>query len=491
MNKILKIHDKDNVMVALRNLKKGDVVNGIVLLNDIPKGHKFACVDIEKHSFVNKYNAPIGKATTTIKKGEHVHIHNVETTLDDIETYTFNQDIEQFSIPSKKRLIDVYERKNGEIGIRNELWIIPTVGCVNATTRMMKNIFERTVDVSKIDGIYTFSHPYGCSQMGDDHENTKMSLQDIAKHPNAGGVLVVGLGCENNQLNDFKATLGKYNESRFRFLNLQDVEDEIDEALCLLTELYNMMIKDKRTQVPISRLIIGLECGGSDGLSGITANPLVGRVSDYIVKNGGSTVLTEVPEMFGAEKELMKRAKDETVFIKIVKMINNFKSYYKRHHQVVYDNPSPGNKEGGITTLEDKSLGCTQKAGRAMVSDVLNYGERVREKGLCLLSAPGNDIVATTALGMAGCHMVLFTTGRGTPFGGFIPTVKISTNTDLACKKKHWIDFDAGRLVTDTRMDDLTEECLDFIALIASGKKTKNEINDFREIGIFKTGVTL
>jgi altronate hydrolase len=346
-------------------------------------------------------------------------------------------------------------------------------------------------ELDYFDGIYAFPHNYGCSQMGDDHNNTRKTLQNIVKHPNAGAVLVIGLGCENNQIDAFERTLGDYDKERVSFMIAQEQEDEIERGLELVSTLFKKMFQDRRSKQSISKLRIGLECGGSDGFSGITANPMVGKVSDYVVAKGGSTVLTEVPEMFGAETILMNRCIDESVFTKTVDMVNDFKNYYKSHNQVIYENPSPGNKNGGITTLEDKSLGCTTKAGSSPVVDVLKHTERISKDGLNLISAPGNDLVATTTLGMCGCQMVLFTTGRGTPFGGFIPTMKIATNSELANKKGNWIDFNAGRLIEGTSMEGLSEECIDYILEVASGKYVRNEINGYREIAIFKSGVTL
>jgi altronate hydrolase len=327
--------------------------------------------------------------------------------------------------------------------------------------------------------------------MGDDHENTKETLQNIAKHPNAGAVLVLGLGCENNQVKAFRESYGDYDPNRVKFLVMQEVEDELEAGLEVLKELYEAMKDDQREKADISELRIGLKCGGSDGLSGITANPLLGKLSDYITHHGGTTVLTEVPEMFGAEKILMRRSKDEHVFQKTVQLINDFKAYYKKNNQVIYDNPSPGNKNGGISTLEDKSLGCTQKAGLSVVCDVLGQTERLKTKGLNLISAPGNDLVSVTTLGMSGCQLVLFSTGRGTPFGGFIPTIKVSTNSEIYRKKPNWIDFNAGSLTEGVDMDTLLEQFIDFIVDVVNGKKTRNEVNHFREIGIFKTGVIL
>lgn len=492
MNNYLVITEDDNVMVALTALKKGDVVNGITLLEDVDRGHKIALKDIKKDENIIKYNAAIGHATEDIKQGAWVHVHNIKTNLNDTLEYEYTPKFENVISNSKPRTVNVYVRKNGEIGVRNELWVIPTVGCVSAQAKTLVNLFSTQEDTSRIDGVFTFTHPYGCSQMGDDHINTRKELQNMVKHPNAGGILVLGLGCENNQISAFKETLGEYDESRVKFLAIQDVVgDEIQEGLKILKELYNNMKNDVRTEMPISCLKIGLECGGSDGFSGITANPLIGRFSDYLISNGGTSVLTEVPEMFGAETILMRRAKDKPTFDKVVGLINDFKDYYKKHDQVIYENPSPGNKKGGITTLEDKSLGCTQKAGSSKVIDVLNHTDLITKKGLNLLSAPGNDLVATTALGICGCHIVLFSTGRGTPFGGFIPTVKISTNTDLFERKPNWIDFNAGRLVGEKTMDELLEDFIDLIVEVANGKKTRNEINNFREIAIFKSGVTL
>lgn len=492
MHDYIIINSNDNVVVTLRPFLKGEVINGVTLTEDIPQAHKVALVDIKEGENIIKYGSPIGHAKRDIKKGEHIHVHNVKTNLSDELNYEFNPNYVDVETPTYDKTVDVYERYNGEVGIRNELWIVQTVGCVSGQARLMIDKFKSENDTSMIDGIHTFNHPFGCSQMGEDHEMTKVYLQNIAKHPNAGGVLVLGLGCENNQLSVFKETLGDYDKDRIKFLVIQEVDDEIEAGTQLLQELFDKMKNDKRVTKPISCLKIGLKCGGSDGMSGITANPLLGRLSDYLVSKGGTTILGEVPEMFGAETILMERAKDKPTFTKIVNLINDFKHYFKVHDQVIYENPSPGNKDGGITTLEDKSLGCIQKAGSTKVMDVLKMGQIATEHGLNLLSTPGNDLIATTSLGSAGAHMVLFTTGRGTPFGGFIPTVKISTNTDLYNRKKNWIDFNAGALVGEKTMNQLLDEFIDYLCDVASGKKeTCNEKNNFREISIFKSGVTL
>ncbi|PKM49654.1 MAG: altronate hydrolase [Firmicutes bacterium HGW-Firmicutes-7] len=491
MKPYIKIHEDDNVVVVLADFSKGESVGDVLLHEDIGQGHKVATKVIAIGEDVIKYGYPIGKATKVINKGDFVHTHNTCTKLDDLNEYTYQPKFETVETDTMNKAVKLYRRKNGDVGIRNELWIVPTVGCVNSTAQRMIDVYKKQNPNQEIDNIFVFGHNYGCSQMGDDLENTKISLQSIVKHPNAGGVLVLGLGCENNQLSSFKESLGEYDEERIKFLESQNVEDEIAEGVSILKDLYRLMSKDERVEGKLSELKIGLECGGSDGLSGITANPLLGVFSDYVNYHGGTTVLTEVPEMFGAETILMNRAQDENVYHKIVKMVNDFKQYYKDHGQVIYENPSPGNKKGGITTLEDKSLGCTQKAGHAKVVDVVRVGEKITKSGLNLLSAPGNDLVATTSLGIIGCHLVLFTTGRGTPFGGFIPTVKISTNSELAAKKKHWIDFDAGQLTEATSMDGLFDQFVSYIVGVVNGDKTNNEINNAREIAIFKSGVTL
>lgn len=482
------INPLDNVAVALCDLKKGQTEQGVTLKEDITKGHKFALKDIKSGEHILKYGNPIAYATADIKEGCHVHTHNVHTNLSENLEYEYNK----VSTPLGKvagRKVNVYRRANGEVGIRNEIWVIPTVGCVNGQA---KEIVERfKAECGEVgDGVFAYTHPYGCSQLGDDHERTKLILQKMVRHPNAGGVLVLGLGCENNQMAAFRQTLGAVDESRIKFLVCQEVEDEITSGVNLLKEIAVQVKRDKRIEKDISCLKVGLKCGGSDGLSGITANPLVGRFSDYIVAAGGTTVLSEVPEMFGAEQLLMNRAKDEKTFEKIVKLINDFKDYFRKNGQVVYENPSPGNKAGGITTLEDKSLGCTQKSGAGPVQDVVFDDGYITEKGLNLLNGPGNDMCAVTNIAAAGCHLVLFTTGRGTPFGGFVPTLKIATNSDLARNKANWIDFNAGA-VLESDFDVQLEKLVDLIVEVAGGKKTKNEINNTREIAIFKTGVTL
>ena len=456
-------------------MKINSLDNVVVNLED---GHKYADRDIKSGENIIKYGCPIGHATEDIKKGDHVHTHNVKTNLNEKLEYVYEPEF--YDIPELKtdKTFMGYVRENGDVGIRNEIWIINTVGCVN---KIAERIAEKT-------GAYYFPHPFGCSQLGDDQKTTQLILKGLINHPNAGGVLVLGLGCENNNIDEMKKVLGSWNEKRVKFLNAQDSGDEVEEGIKLIGELKEYADSFKRQPVPISKLKLGLKCGGSDGLSGITANPLVGRVSDKLISMGGSCVLTEVPEMFGAEHLLMKRAENKEVFEKCVSLINNFKDYFVRHGQVVYENPSPGNKKGGITTLEEKSLGCVQKGGLSKVVDVLDYGDTLSKNGLSLLNGPGNDIVAVTNLASAGVHMVLFTTGRGTPLGSVVPTVKVSTNSTLSEKKKNWIDFDASPTLSG---NELTDEFLNYIIEVAEGRKTKNEENGCREISIFKDGVTL
>lgn len=497
MKEIIKINQKDNVVIALKDLKKGQKIQedgkGITLLDDVARGHKIAIYNIKEGQDIIKYGHPIGHALSDIPEGAWVHSHNMKTNLSGILNYTYNKKhIEEKDIPKKRKLtFKGYRRENGTVGIRNELWIVPTVGCVNGIGERIIERFKEEVKPEGIDAVEIFKHSYGCSQLGDDHANTRTILMDIVKHPNAGGVLVLGLGCENNNIPAFKENLGEYDEDRVRFLVAQDAEDEVDEGVKLLKELYYNMKEDKREDVDLSELTVGLKCGGSDGFSGITANPLVGAFADFIISQGGSAVLTEVPEMFGAEQMLMERAHDENVFKKIVNLINDFKQYFMKHDQPIYENPSPGNKAGGITTLEEKSLGCVQKGGKSEVVDVLRYGDTVKKKGLNLLNAPGNDLVSSTALAASGCHLILFTTGRGTPYGTFVPTIKISTNTQLYQLKQNWIDFNAGTLVEDKNIDEVLEELVRYVIRVASGELVNNEKNNFKEIAIFKNGVTL
>lgn len=495
MRDYIKLHENDNVIIALKELPAGHLLevdgNTVITKDAITPGHKIAVANIAAEENIIKYGFPIGHASQAVEIGHHVHTHNTKTNLNERLDYEYDPKLQEKLDLLMDREINVYHRKNWDIGIRNELWIIPTVGCINRIAGQIKERFLQEAGKLEIDGVHVFEHAYGCSQMGDDHETTKKILQNIAKHPNAGGVLVVGLGCENNQVKEFRDSLGDYDQERIKFLIAQDVEDELEAGLEYMRELYSIMKKDYRSTALLRSLRIGLKCGGSDGFSGITANPLLGYLSDYLVRCGGTTVLTEVPEMFGAETILMGRAENEEVFHKTVDLINDFKLYYEKNNQVCYENPSPGNKNGGITTLEDKSLGCTQKAGTSNVVDVLKYTDRLQKNGLNLIEGPGNDLIATTVLGAAGCHLVLFTTGRGTPFGGFIPTVKVSTNTAIAKKKPHWVDFDAGRLLTASTKEEVVEDFINYICDVCSGKWTKNELNGFREIAIWKNGVTL
>ena len=445
---------------------------------NLEDGHKYALRDIKEGENIIKYGNPIGHATCDIKKGEHAHTHNVKTNLSGNLEYTYEPVFYDIPAEEQGRTFMGYVRDNGDVGIRNEIWIVNTVGCVNKVSQRL----------AELTGARYFPHPFGCSQLGDDQTITQKILRGMVNHPNAAGVLVLGLGCENNNIEVFKKVLGEYDENRVKFLNTQDADDDIAAGVALINELKEYASKFQRQPVPVSKLRIGLKCGGSDGYSGITANPLVGRLSDKVIAMGGSCVLTEVPEMFGAEHLLMQRCESREVFDKTVALINDFKDYYTRHNQVIYENPSPGNKKGGITTLEEKSLGCVQKGGLSKVVDVLDYGDVLTKNGLSLLNGPGNDIVAITNLMAAGVHIILFTTGRGTPVGGPVPTVKIATNHSLAERKQNWIDFDASPCLEG---NPLTDELFEYVVSVAEGKETRNEEHDYREISIFKDGVTL
>ena len=464
----------------------------IIVANDTPMGHKILIKDTAEGTDIIKYGYPIGHAMKDLKAGEWVNENNLKTNLSGTLTYQYKPVNEQLTIPNENRTFNGYKRANGEVGIRNEIWIVPTVGCVNGIAERLASQLEAETKCKDIDAIHAWHHNYGCSQLSGDHENTRKVLRDIVLHPNAGGVLVLGLGCENNQPDDFMAMLGDYDKNRIRLLVTQKVDgDEVEAGMAILRELYSIASADRREVCELSHLRVGLKCGGSDGFSGITANPLVGAFSDYLVAQGGTSILTEVPEMFGAETILMNRCETPELFEQTVNLVNDFKEYFLSHGEPVGENPSPGNKAGGISTLEDKALGCTQKCGRAPVSGVLSYGDRLQTNGLNLLSAPGNDLVASTALASAGCQIVLFTTGRGTPFGTFIPTMKISTNSQLYARKPNWIDFNAGKLVEGTSMEELVKAFTDKIISVANGERTRNEENGYREISIFKNGVTL
>jgi altronate hydrolase len=492
----IKINPADSVVVCLQAMKQGDVISidgqQIAVNQDTPAGHKVLITDAPKGTDIIKYGYPIGHAMQDLKAGDWVNENNLKTNLSGTLEYTYQPVNEKLDIENENRTFKGYVRKNGDVGVRNEIWIVPTVGCVNGIAERLAQQLRQETGEEHVDAIYTWHHNYGCSQLSGDHENTRKILRDIVLHPNAGAVLIVGLGCENNQPDQFVELLGDYDKERIKLMVTQKIEgDELEVGMEILRGLYAVAKQDKRVDVPVSKLRIGLKCGGSDGFSGITANPLVGEFSDWLVAQGGTSVLTEVPEMFGAETILMNRCENEQLFKETVSLINNFKEYFISHGEPVGENPSPGNKAGGISTLEDKALGCTQKCGRAPVSGVLEYGDILKNSGLNLLSAPGNDLVASTALASCGCHIVLFTTGRGTPFGTFVPTMKISTNPTLAERKPNWVDFSAGQLIEGRTMKQLVPEFIDKVLSVASGEKARNEMNGYREISIFKNGVTL
>ena len=496
MQNFLKINPNDTVAVALKPLEAGTIINidnnAIVFLEDIPQGHKFTLHSMKEGEKVIKYGSPIGILQKDAPAGTWIHTHNMKTGLGDLLTYHYNpENAKSFAKSSNAHHTFMgYKRPNGKVGVRNEIWIIPTVGCVNNVAGAIEKQTQFLVS-DNIESIFSLSHPYGCSQMGEDQENTRKILANFINHPNAGGVLVLGLGCENSNINVLKDYIGEYDENRVKFLVAQESEDEISDGVKLVEELVDYAKTFKREPIDCSELIIGMKCGGSDGLSGITANPTVGAFSDLLISENGTTILTEVPEMFGAETLLMNRCANEELFNKTVDLINDFKNYFKSHNQTIYENPSPGNKKGGISTLEDKSLGCTQKSGSAPVKGVLSYAQPVACKGLNLLSAPGNDLVASTALAASGAHIILFTTGRGTPFASPVPTMKISSNSTLYNNKKNWIDFNCGTMVEGHSLERLGQDLFNFVLEVASGKKVKSEEAGFHDMAIFKQGVTL
>lgn len=493
MANFIKINENDNVAVALDVIPENTTVNvagsDVTTTMEIPAGHKFALLDMPEATPVIKYGFRIGNTTAAVKKGEWIHTHNLKTGLGDLLEYSYEPDFAEEKFTEDATFMG-YNRKNGKVGVRNEIWIIPTVGCVN-------NVASKIAELSKdlvcenIEAVCAFPHPYGCSQMGDDQEHTRQILANLINHPNAGGVLVLGLGCENSNIDVLKGYMGEIDTDRVKFLVSQEGDDEIAEGVEIVKELAKYAAQFKREPISVSKLVIGMKCGGSDGFSGITANPTVGRFSDILISKKGTTILTEVPEMFGAETILMNRCANEELFNKTVDLINDFKNYFKSHNQTIYENPSPGNKKGGISTLEDKSLGCTQKSGNAIVKGVLAYGEIVSTPGLNLLSAPGNDLVAATALAASGAHIVLFTTGRGTPFACPVPTMKISSNSRLAGKKENWIDFNAGVVAEGEDLDTAGQRLFDEVVAVASGKEVKSEKAGFHDMAIFKQGVTL
>lgn len=484
------VHPLDDVAVALRDLSVGEDLGPVTARTDIPKGHKVALKAVAAGGEVRKYGWPIGRTTQDVAPGDHVHSHNLGTQLSGLEGYAFDGSPAPLQPRASSRIFQGYRRADGRVGTRNEIWVLCTVGCVaNTARRIAQAAGERFA--GRIDGVHAFTHPFGCSQLGDDLDGTRAMIVALARHPNAGGVLILGLGCESNQLNALLAAMPDADPARLRAFTAQEAEDEIEAGLAAVEELVAVAEQDRREPCPLSDLVIGLKCGGSDGFSGITANPLVGRIADVVSEAGGTPVLTEIPEIFGAERLLMARAVSHEVFEATAQVVNDFKQYFLDHGQPVFENPSPGNIAGGITTLEEKSLGAVQKAGHAPLVQVLRYGERVRENGLALLEAPGNDAVSSTALTAAGATVILFTTGRGTPLGFPAPTLKIASNSALAAAKRRWIDFDAGIVLSGASMDEGAAKLLDLVISTASGAPTKAERNGEREIALWKRGVTL
>lgn len=494
MEKVKKINDKDNIVVALADLEKGEVITisneEIVIKDPIIMGHKIAPSDMQSGTTIIKYGYPIGNLIKDVKKGEHIHSHNLKTGLKGVIDYNYEPQFYKLNESVKDYTFKGYRRENGKVGIRNEVWIVNTTGCINKSSLKIVELAKKKYGEDIL--ISSLEHAYGCSQLGKDHENTQKILAGFVKHPNAAGVLVLGLGCENNNITEFKKILGVVNPKRVKFLSAQEVYDEYEVGVQLIGELLEYAKTFEVEDIPVSELVVGFKCGASDAFSGITANPLIGMFSDKLTANGGTSILTEVPEMFGAETILMNRCRDKETFDKTVNLISDFKKYFIKHKQEIYENPAPGNKAGGITTLEDKSLGCVQKGGKDKVCGVYGYAEEVKTKGLNLINSPGNDLVSTTALAVAGAHLILFSTGRGNPLGSVVPTVKISSNTTLYNNKPKWIDYNAGVLLETEDSNEIKEDFFDYILKFASNElQTRNEINGYRDIGIFKEGVIL
>lgn len=489
----VRVSAADTVATLLEDCAAGSSIvagdSAIVAREDVPRGHKIALRAVEPGAEIIKYGFPIGRATRPIAPGEHVHSANVSTGLSGTLDYQYSPAPHAAAAAQTAATFRGYVRADGRVGTRNEIWVLPTVGCVARTAQRIAAAAARD-HAGRVDGVHAFTHPHGCSQLGDDLGGTRAILTALANHPNAGGVLIVGLGCEENQLSQIMAALPQERRPFVRTLVSQLAGDEQAEGEALVAELVEIASRAVREEVGLDRLVLGVKCGGSDGLSGLTANPLVGRMSDRVADAGGSVLLTEIPEVFGAEQMLMNRAADDQVFERVVGLVNRFKRYFLDHGQPVSENPSPGNVAGGITTLEEKSLGAVQKGGQAIVTDVIGYGAQASRPGLTLLEAPGNDAVSSTALAAAGATAILFTTGRGTPLGFPVPTVKIASNSDLAARKSGWIDFDAGRALEDG-LDATAEALLARILAIASGEETAAERNGEREIAIWKRGVTL
>jgi len=491
------IHDvdpRDHVATALRDIVAGETLDlhgrSVLARADIPKGHKIAIGAAAAGQDVLKYGWPIGRATIDIDIGDHVHIHNVETRLSGVEDYAWKPSPLAPAAAPNDRAFMGYRRRDGRVGTRNEIWVLCTVGCVANTARRIAEKANARF-AGRTDGVFAFPHPFGCSQLGDDLSHTRKLIAALGAHPNAGGVLILGLGCENNQLKALLESAPDLDPARLRAFTTQMVDDELEDGLAAIEDLIAIAEKDRREPCPVSDLVVGLKCGGSDGFSGVTANPLVGRIADKVSDAGGTPILTEIPEIFGAEQMLLARASSQAVFDSAVQVVDDFKRYFIDNNQPIHENPSPGNIAGGITTLEEKSLGAVQKGGRSALVKVIRYGERVGPHGLTLLEAPGNDAVSSTALTAAGATVILFTTGRGTPLGFPAPTLKIASNSGLATRKPGWIDFDAGVVLSGQSMDEAADALMDLVIETASGKATKAELNGEREIAIWKSGVTL
>ena len=479
----VRLHPSDNIVVARIRLPQGEVIasENVTLAEPIGAGHKIATVAIRKGDLVRKYGQVIGAATADIAPGALVHTHNMalsELRGEAIAPLRRN-------VPEPARSFMGYRRANGKTGVRNYIAVLTSVNCSATVARHIAEAAERSglLDAyPNVDGIVPITHASGCGMdmAGEGYDILRRTLWGTAANPNFGAVLLVGLGCEAVQIAKFKSDYGMSDGGLFQSFTIQEIggtRRAIEQGLEHLKAMLPVVNANTRSEVPASELVLGLQCGGSDGWSGITSNPALGNASDRLVALGGTVILSETPEIYGAEHLLYARAKDQAVSDRLRARMEWWEHYTAIHGGEMNNNPSPGNKAGGLTTILEKSLGAVAKSGTSTMNDVIEYAKPLNTRGFVFMDSPGFDPVSATGQVASGATMIAFTTGRGSAYGCKpSPSIKLSSNTDIYNRMKDDIDIDCGTIATgDSTIEDKGKEILDLLLAVASGKKSKSE----------------
>lgn len=473
----------DSVVVATRYLEAGSMVEDVMTNTRIPSGHKVATRNLAPGDPVRKYAQIIGYANQPIDPGDHVHTHNIEFRNTSVD-YEFATDHRPMKPATSVDTFMGYHRDSGRVGTRNYIAVLTTVNCSATAARMISNHFtpDKLAEFPNVDGVAAFVHGTGCgmADSGDGFEALQRVMWGFAKHPNHAAVLMVGLGCEMNQIDWLLDAYGLKQSPTFQTMNIQNVAGlrrTVEMGISKINQMLPIANEAGRSEASASELMVALQCGGSDAWSGVTANPALGHACDLLVAQGGTGVLAETPEIYGAEHLLTRRALSRATGEKLIGLIDWWQDYTARNHSSMDNNPSPGNKQGGLTTILEKSLGAAAKGGTTPLTGVFKYAEPITAKGFTFMDSPGYDPASVTGQIAAGCNLVCFTTGRGSAFGSKpAPTLKIATNSELAARMPEDMDVDAGDILTKgASVEEKGQEIYRRLLQVASGARTKSE----------------